>query len=809
MKSQFAAFKTTCLLSLTLILLFTSQYVMGDEDEFDNANALEEVIVTANKRVQTVQDIPMNISVLDSITIEERGIYRPEDYLRTLAGVSTPGGDSYFTIRGLNTSTAQRASGTTSTFVNEIPLGLTNLYDIDRIEVLRGPQGTLYGASAVGGTIRYLTNQPSTAGFEGNVTLEYIHKNLADESGYTANAMLNIPLGEHFALRAVGTMAKDPGIYQNIATGRKDVGTQEDDEYRIALRYDQGPADITLSYIFRDRYDFGQKEAGNGDKPGTADIIDPNCAYDTAWYYGDSCTRVWALSGGDISWYDPALAFFSFIDETYDVETSVITLDAGWDFGPVLGKLIYANYDYDEYYETDWSRIDTDDLYVDNLYLWGDSGTETAELRFTSNYEGSVQWTIGYFWSEFEDDGDRVQEWEVTDVGGMEYIQWYMAFDSHPCTGSNPYPSGYGGCYDPSFYRDPFGSNSYRGLNFSGGLVYGSYVYYSYAEEKAFYGELDWSIGDLTLTFGVRDFELSDGFKVSEYGIFYESPDNTGCAGDEAVGVTCAEENGKESDQRFKVAAAYEFTDDLTMFAVWSEGYRPGGNNAALPFFCANDPEAAGFRRRYTSDRAENTELGVKWRGSRFNLNATVFKVDWQDIQVGIRPACGWSFTYNGGEAETSGLEVDFGFNITDKLRLDVAASVMNAEITKDIDSLGATAGDRLPNVAEEQASVGLSYPYDLFGMPAFARLDVNYYGDSYATFAEDPEDMSPSYTQANLNLGLQVLDNTRLQLTISNLTDERTEAFRFSAASPSYRPRNYLQWIPPRTFALSASIDF
>ncbi|MGA0265708.1 MAG: TonB-dependent receptor [Lysobacterales bacterium] len=786
----------------TLALTGTTA-VQADED------VLEEVIVTANKREQTVQDIPMNISVLDALMIEERGIYRPEDYLRTLAGVSTPGGDANFIIRGLNTSTAQRSAGTTSTFVDEIALGLTNLYDIERIEVLRGPQGTLYGASAVGGTIRYITNKPDASEFAGNVTLEYVHKKMAENSGYTVNAMLNIPLAENLALRAVGTLAEDPGIYQNVATGRKDVGTQEDDEYRVALRWTPGNADIMLSYIYRDRSDFGQKETGNADKPGTADIIDPNCAYDTAWYYGDACTRVWATSGGDLSGYDPELAFFSFIDETYDVETSVITLNASYDFGPVTGTLIYADYSYDEYLVTDWSRIDTDDLYIDNLYLWGDSGEETLEVRFTSSYDGPIQWTAGYFSNKFDDAGDRVQEWEQTDMGGMDYIQWYMAFDSHPCTGDNPWPSGYGGCYDPSFYRYPFGSNEFRGLSFDGGLVYGSYIYYSYAEEEAFYGEIDWNIGALTLTFGIRDFELSDGFKVSEYGIFYEDPDNTGCDGNEPVGVTCAEENGKESDQRFKFAAAYEFTDNVTVFGVWSEGYRPGGNNAALPFFCANDPEAAGFRRRYTSDRAENTELGVKWRGSRFNVNATVFKVDWQDIQVGVRPACGWSFIYNGGEAETSGLELDFGFDITDKLRMDVAASIISAEITSDIPTLDATAGDRLPNVAEKQASVGFSYPYEIFGMPGFSRLDINYYGDSYATFAEDPEDMSPSYTQANLNLGLQILDNTRLQLTIANLTDERTEAFRFSANSPSYRPRNYLQWIPPRTIAVSAAIDF
>ena len=431
------------------------------------------------------------------------------------------------------------------------------------------------------------------------------------------------------------------------------------------------------------------------------------------------------------------------------------------------------------------------------MYYWGDSGTKTTEIRFVSNYDSAFQWVLGYYKTKYEDDGNRTSEWEVSDVDGLDYIQSYMGFSSHD------------GGYDPSVYRSPFGGTSYRGYSGAGGLVYGSYTYYSYAKETAVYGSMDYEVGDLTLTFGFRAFEMSDGFKTSEYGIFYEDPDNVGCNGDEAVGVTCAEENGTERDQRFKIAASYEVNDNLTMFAVSSAGYRPGGNNAALPFFCANDPEAAGFSRRYTSDKAENTELGMKLRGSRYNLNATFFSVDWQDIQVGVRPACGWSFTYNGGEAETSGVEVDFGFDISSNLRLDIAASVMSAEITKDIESLGATAGDRLPNVAETQASIGLSYLFDLASMPGFARLDVNYYGDSYATFAEDSADMSPSYTQANLNMGLEFNDTTRAQLSVSNLTDDRTEAFRFSAESPSYRARNYLQWIPPRTISLSVSKDF
>ena len=759
------------------------------------AQEIEEIIVTANKREQTVQDIPMNISVLTSEVMTERGIYNPEDYLRTLAGVSTPGGDTYYTMRGLNTGTAQVSSGTSNTYMGEISMGMTNLYDVNRIEVLRGPQGTLYGSNAVGGTIRYITAMPQFDEFEGNVTVEAVDKKLADDTGLNYNFMVNVPFSENFAMRAVYTSGENPGIYQNVATGRKDIGTQEDDEYRLMFRYQNGPLDINAMVMKRERYDFGQKEKGNADKPGTADIVDANCSYDTAWYYGDTCSRVYATAGGDLSGYDPSVAFYSFTDETFDVESTVTSLTAEYDFETFTAMLILADYDFEDFYVTDWSRIDTDDLYPDPLYYYGDAGRDTQEIRLSSTTDGPFQWTVGYFSTEYEAAPNSVTEWEVSTADGLDYIKSYMGFTSH------------NGTYDPSVYRSPYGDTGYRGNQ--GYLVYGSYNYYNYAEEEAIYASLDYTVDKWTFTVGMRDFELSDGFKTSEYGIFYESADNTGCDGTEAVGATCSEENGKESDNRFKYTVAYEVDDDLTLFAVSSVGYRSGGNNAALPFFCANDPEAAGFKRRYTSDEAENTEIGVKSRGDNYTLNATYFWVDWTGIQVTVRPACGWSFTYNGGEAETSGVELDFSYDISDNLVLDLAGSFISAEISNDIASLGASAGDRLPNIAEEQLSMGLSYRFEMFNSPAFARADFNYYGESYATFAEDREDMSPSYTQVNFNLGMEIDETSRVQLSVSNLTDERSEAFRFSAESPSYRARNYLQWIPPRTIALSYSRDF
>ncbi|HIF28937.1 MAG TPA: TonB-dependent receptor, partial [Candidatus Marinimicrobia bacterium] len=486
-------FRNQLIFCMSLMLFMPLSYA---QDE------IEELIVTANKRAESVQDIAMNVSVLTEDVIRERGIYRPEDYLRSLAGVSTPGGDVYYTIRGLNTGTAQVTSGTTNTYLDEIAGSITNLYDVARIEVLRGPQGTLYGSNAVGGTIRYIMNKPSFDGFEGNISLEHVDKKLAPNSGSAYNLMLNVPVSDNLALRAVFTTGEDPGIYQNIATGRKDIGTQEDEEFRLMARYEKGPVTINAMYLKKDRYDFGQKEKGNADKPGTSDIVDANCAYDAEWYYGDTCTRVYATAGGDMSGYDPQLAFYSFEDEIYWVDTEVMTVNIQYDFEKMSAILIYADYDNKDRYITDWSRIDTDDLFKDPLYYYGDDTSETTEFRLSSNTDSPFSWTVGYYKTEYDSEPNHVNEWEITDAGGLDYLG-YMWFSSHTdCTGSMVVMSaaGDGSCYNSALYKSPYGDSTYApfpaGGNTSGGLVYGSYSYYGYSEEKAFFGQIGFTAGD-------------------------------------------------------------------------------------------------------------------------------------------------------------------------------------------------------------------------------------------------------------------------------------------------------------------------
>ena len=373
---------------------------------------VEEVVVTANKKEETVQEIPMNISVITDVDIQERGITNPEDFLRTLAGVTTPGGARYYSIRGLNTSSAQRSSGTTSSYVDEIPGTTMNIWDIDRIEVLRGPQGTLYGSNAIGGTIRYITKKPDASGFDYAYSVEYGKKKYAENAIVNYNAMVNVPLNDYLALRTTYSQSLDPGIYQNIITQDMGVGDQDDERYTITLGYDRDNVSSMLRYIVSDRHDEGMKEKGNGDKPGTADINDPNCDFSTAFYYSDSCSRLTALAaeyGRDLSDYNPLLAFAEVTDEIHNVVLSTVasTTKVGFDWGSATLITMYRDYDEDS--DTEWGRIDTDDLYPAPLIVTSDSETEITELRISSN-PGMIEWTVGLYDFEANSDPNEIVE---------------------------------------------------------------------------------------------------------------------------------------------------------------------------------------------------------------------------------------------------------------------------------------------------------------------------------------------------------------------------------------------------------------
>ncbi len=782
--------------NLKLLLLFLAPLSI-------TAQEVEEVIVTANKKAETVMEIPMNISVITEATLDERGILNPEDYLRSIAGVSTPGGSNYYTFRGLNTSTSQRSSGTTSTYVDEINGSLMNLFDVERVEVLRGPQGTLYGSNAIGGTIRYITNKPDTSGAYGKVRVGYGNKRLADDPETSIEAMYNMPLSDNVALRAVYSQVVSPGIYKNIQTGQT-AGEEDDSQLMLTLGFNNGGRlSGNLRYYFANNKAFGILEPGQS-KPGSADVYVENCPQASDYFYGElswqsgdpTCSRLSAIAQEfdiDQSSYDPRYAHALAADESEEIRTQMLSATINYDFEAFDAILVYSDRKVTEDATTDWARIDMDDYVPAPLIVDGDqTDRSTTEIRFSSK-PGQFEWTVGYYKYEWAEEPNSVSQTQYAmDQDWLDYV-------TEIAGGLDPAD------YDATAYCPPF-CEGHEGYPY---LYYASYTEYNEEEESSYFGQFDFNVNDqLTLTYGIRDYSLSDRSKTYQYGIFYM--DDKGCSGTDPAGTDCSELSGSESDTRQKFAISYQLNDDLTLYTTRAAGYRPGGNQAPLPAFCSSDETAQDtWGPRFNSDEAETTEFGFKSRGDNYSANVTYFKVDWDGIIIEVTPGCGWSYNFNGGKAKTSGWEYEFTYDLSDALSLDLAGSDMEAKTSIDIDSLGAAAGDRLPNTVETQWNLGVTYETTILTVPSYARMDINYYGDSFNTFAEDPNSSSPDYTKVNFNLGMDINPNAILQLSVDNLLDKRTAAYIYAVDDTNWRPRNWMQWIPPRTVSVKYTYKF
>jgi hypothetical protein len=434
-----------------------------------------------------------------------------------------------------------------------------------------------------------------------------------------------LPLTSNYALRMVYTSNVSPGIYKNIQTG-KTVGEEDDSSIMVTLGFNEGPLSGLIRFFEHTRDDFGIKEPGQ-DKPGNADVYVSDCPMASSYWYnfdGDpTCSRLSAITNYyDDEWnawagslggspsnalknYDPRYAHASASDERHETTISTLATQINYDFDEFRASLIMSATEYDYDYYTDWARIDMDDFVAAPLWVDDDNDTyNTTELRLTSN-PGTIEWTVGYYSSEFDGGNGVVETQYGITRDWLEYVMYYAA-------GLDP--ADYSGdVYCPPYCQDSKGYPN---------LYYGSYTISEYSEETSYYAQADFHIDDtLTLTAGIRDYSLEDGFKVSEYGIFYVGAGNNGCDGTSPDGVTCSEESGKESDTRTKVALTYKPNENLTLFTTQASGYRPGGNNAALPYFCAQDPVAQKtFTRRYTSDDAKTTEFGMKLRGSNLPI---------------------------------------------------------------------------------------------------------------------------------------------------------------------------------------------
>jgi outer membrane receptor protein involved in Fe transport len=660
---------------------------------------LEEVLVTATRRSESLQDIPINITALNNTMIERNRLTDLTDIARVVPGMTVvdqgPRSSNILTVRGLNVSnvTATDGSndggGTVATYVGEIPLYVDlKLNDMERVEVLMGPQGTLYGAGTMGGAVRYIPNRPEADALTVEARGDLYGLSHSDSAGYEGGGTINIPIiPDTLAFRASADYLDDPGFidYNYLVRqagvsnpqpdfsdpndvnanlkDKKDANDEQTWSGRAALRYTDDFLDGTLSYYYQDQ-DVGARQVNHQDSFNTG-------KYEAAHRFLEPNTRK---------------------NELYALE---LVADLG--FAALTSATGYSEY-------TEHGHRDQTDLLLTFEYGYelfpsfsaytseqADTDTFTQELRLVSTSDGPLSWIVGAFYNDF--DNDTLSE-EFT----------------------------------PGF--DQFAVDNLGGVQLRPDSLEFYQTLKENQKETAAFGELGYQITDAwQVTVGMRwfeyEYEATNGLALPLFDTVFDGapPDSINVSGD--TGKT------KADDTIFKFNTSYDINDDVMSYLTISEGYRLGASNAitlcpvpldgSVQNVCALPGEES-----YETDTSTNYEIGVHSQfGDSLLLNGAVYFVQWDDPQLqSVTENGDIPIISNGKGAESTGLEVSAQYFIMPNLSVSGAYAYTNAELTDDVEGLfcgpltdpecAAYDGDRLPGTPENQLYLAAHYEMSL-----------------------------------------------------------------------------------------------
>ncbi|MFY8328793.1 TonB-dependent receptor [Pseudoalteromonas sp. ZZD1] len=705
-------FRPALLASAVSAILFNSQHLAAEESTTQADKAIETIQITATRRAGSVQEAPLNITALDGDVIKDQNIGDLEDVARWVPGltISDQGGreGSPIIVRGLNTNTSDRISdgGTVATYVGEIPLNIDlRLTDVDRVEVLIGPQGTLYGAGTLGGAIRYLLKQPELDITEGQVTGDVFSIDESDGTGGEFGLVFNTPLiDDVLAVRAsvnyytnpgyidYNYVVQNPGVSnpnpdftneQDVSANLRSVNDVNDEQIttgRLSLRWQANEdIDATLNYFY-------QKQENGGNSTSQYNSLSDSSALQ-----------------GMVGQYENAARVLEPGEEENDLLSLEIKADLG--FAELVSASGWSSYEQSgQRDQTDllydiWSGYADFPAFVGQTLDTSTRDSFTQELRLVSNSDSAFNWIIGGYYNKLETHSDD-----------REYTPGLTEF--------------WGGGI-PNVQDDL------------------EYILISDSEttEKALFGEVGYAF--------TEQFNVTLGARFYEYDVSTTSGSATPLySGDFASLDDLAMENVSASDNGnlFKFNASYTFDSGVLAYFTVSEGFRIGGGNGIAPcpevlpeqqIVCAYPDE-----EDYEPDTTVNYELGFKssWFRNRLHFNAALFNVDWNDAQVGSATVNGQELiTSNAGAANSKGVEISSRAMIADNWTAYATYAYAKAELTEDAPGLLGILGEdyaqyqayydgadgaRLPGAPEHQFSFGLRYEQDVLNDKL---LSINY----------------------------------------------------------------------------------
>jgi len=781
--------KTSLVCCAVASALSSSQVFAVDDGATADGEQIERIMVTSRKKEESIIEVPMSVSSVSAMEIQDRNYLNTQDIYRTLAGAAMPRGE--LILRGLsggNSSTPE----TTTTFTDGVPFEFTNLADIERVEVLRGPQGTLYGSNAIGGTVRVITKKPVMNEFELFGSMQAKAEKSVD--GYDSNMSLgiNLPLvDDTLALRVNGNLYNNKRPMVNAYTGNQ--SESEGNFIRAKLLWEpQEDLDITFGYV-REEYASTGTTLGDRSKPGgyyePVVTADPDADYgyrvdDYNWVECDpNLERAACLLGGEKYVKSKAkYTVYNLLDGWYEESTDLFSLTINHDNLFDIASLTYVGSyrEFDTEGLDDWSRLDGYDMF--RTWILNDDFYDrtTHELRIQNlDAQSPLSWTVGMFYDKTSEPKNPNVQWQYHQ-GGDYYSalikDWFWGIDV------------------TAMGEEKFGNPN---KNWNSARVTAWEKELSFFADLAYTFETD-DMGSFELNVGIRRYDLEDYSYTTSEGIWSEGETITA---------------GQEDGNRLKFSASWMPTDNMSVYALYSEGYRPGGNNGPLPGSCQDDPKAGDRKDRYTSDKIDNYELGVK--GSVFDGDFTfataIYQIDWTDIKTSIyMDTCGFSYTANGGEARSQGIEFESTAQLTDTLKMVLNASYTSSELTEDNDAIDGKKGDDMTMVPDYNAYLAFDQEIDLYGKQAFIRADMTAYGDYKTHFKTLPADEVDAYQVFNLSGRVEVSDAIQLSVHINNVFDSDDVKYkRARSRNPGSIAQQYIEYLPERNVTVRLDYTF
>ena len=816
------------------------------------AQQLEEVIVTAQKRAESMQDVPISIQALNTESLQQLNVRNFKDSVQMLPSVSLSPGAGGGALAGPGFSTVYMRGVTTggdgqaitsvpsvAVYLDEQPISTiqgnldVHMYDIARVEALAGPQGTLYGSSSQAGTIRIITNQPDASAFAAGYGLE---GNVVDgdDTGYVAEGFVNVPMGESAAVRLVGWYREEAGWVDNVETTRTFFADQSNPD-----------DDITVSnaQFAKDNYNtvetYGARAALRVDLNDnwaiTPTLMYQNQKAEGSW--GDDLNDFMVPGDNDVAHLTEEFTDDEWYQAALTIEGNISNFDLTYS-GNYLDREVDASFDYSDYsyfYDSIYTTGYFSGLFVDNnlenippvhRFTNDDAYTrQSHELRVTTPQDRRVRGLLGLFYQKHEHD----------------FFQRFLV-------------EGLADTMLPNLGADP---------------IYADIVYLNSMDrediDEAIFGSVSFDITDkLELQAGVRFFQSETSVKgFFGFGLGFgpdhapctdpdDLPDEPGCVANGGDGAfadpdagwarpgqawsrngewrcpsqedykdaPCVNVDRKvESDDNVgRINLNYRMTDDVMLYATWSEGFRPGGINRN-PFVGDYEPDfLTNWELGWKTELADNSVL----------FNGALFFLEWDDLQRAFAGANGITQVDNAPSAEITGAEVQVQWAATENLMLSAAAAYYDTELTSDyveidastgLPEISAPAGTPLPITPEFKGNLVARYGFPIGGFDAHVQGVLAYEGSRPSEL--NPADNAlkggdiPSSTVLDLSFGIG-RDSWALELFVKNATDEDAPlavaqqcAIYSAFGSPACGLQPYALRRAPTTVALRFTQDF